>query len=398
MLLYTLRRLLATIPLLVASSILTFMLVTNIGLPQKIEDALAKPNASAAQIESLRRQFGLDKSGVERYVEWSTSFVKGDWGKTPEGADIRSYIWERAQVTLRLLLVATVVSVLLGVMVGVISALRQYTVFDYSVTFVAFLLFSIPTLVLGIMVKRVGAIKLNPWLREPSMTTWLAIAIPVACLLIGYLIMRHRYKYERVKPPSRYALGAALGLAVGLLIVVVFHMVWNGNTYRVGNPKPLIPTVGQATPGFDGSWWARYQDYFWHLLLPTLTLVLIGFAGYSRYVRASMLDTLGADYVRTARAKGISEGRVTQRHAMRNALLPLVTLVALDFGALIGGAVITETIFGWKGMGSLFTEALAEKDHRTLLAFVMVTALSVILFNLIADLLYARLDPRIQVD
>ena len=133
------------------------------------------------------------------------------------------------------------------------------------------------------------------------------------------------------------------------------------------------------------------------MALPTTALVLIGFAGYSRYMRASMLDVMSSDYVRTARAKGITEARVTIRHALRNALIPLITVVSLDFGALLSGAIITETIFGWAGMGRFFTEALTAKDPRSLEAFVMVTAVSVVLFNLIADIIYAQLDPRIRL-
>jgi peptide/nickel transport system permease protein len=156
--------------------------------------------------------------------------------------------------------------------------------------------------------------------------------------------------------------------------------------------------VGQTTPGLEGSFWDRMQDYFWHMLLPTSALILIGFAGYSRYMRASMLDVMSSDFVRTARAKGISERRVTLLHGVRNALIPLITVVALDFGALLSGAIITETIFGWTGMGRFFADALKEKDPRSLLAFVMVTAISVVIFNLIADIIYAQLDPRIRID
>jgi peptide/nickel transport system permease protein len=398
MLLYALRRIFVTIPLLLASSFLTFCMVTNIGTPQKIEDAIAKPRTSPETVALLRREFGLDKPFWERYFAWLGDFVTLNWGETVEGANIRSEIWRRSQVSLRLLLVAALVSVLIGVVVGVISALRQYTLFDYGVTFVAFFFFSVPTLVLGIVVKRVLAIKLNPWLREPSLPLTLIAAFLIFGLVAGYLWMRGKYKYEPVRPRHRYLLGAVVGLSLAAVVIIVFTVVWSGNTYRQGNPKPLIPTVGQVTPGFEGGLVARWQDYFWHLLLPTVTLTLVGFAGYSRFARASMLETLNADYVRTARAKGVSERRVTVRHALRNAMLPLVTIVALDFGALISGAVVTETVFGWTGMGKFFTDGLTAKDPRMLLAFVMTTAVSVVLFNLIADLLYARLDPRIRFD
>lgn len=394
---YIVRRILVAIPLLFASSILTFVLVTNIGTPKKIEDAIARPNASQQQIDSLRRQFGLDKGPVERYTTWFKNFLTGDWGTTASGSDIRHDIGEAAKVTLTLLVVASVVSVILGVLVGVTSALRQYTLFDYVMTFFAFLFFSIPAAVLAGVLKEYGAIKLNPWLREPSMSTGVMIAIALFGLVAGFLVMRNRYKYERERPPRKYVQGAMAGLGVAVGVILAFQLIWGGNVYRVGNPKPLIATVGSMTPGYVGSLWETTQDKFWHMLLPSMALILIGFAGYSRYMRASMLDVMTSDYVRTARAKGIKEGRVTVRHGVRNALIPLVTIVALDFGALLSGAIITETIYGWSGMGRFFVEALTEKDPPALLAFVMVTAISVIVFNLIADIIYAQLDPRIRL-
>jgi ABC-type dipeptide/oligopeptide/nickel transport system permease component len=397
MLQFILRRLLVTIPMLVASSILTFVLVTSIGVPQAIENAQSRPNPSKAQIESLRRDFGLDKPKLERYVDWVTNFVQGDWGKTPKKIEITTLMWQRAQVTLSLLLFATVLAVLFGVAVGVFSALRQYTVFDYTGTFFAFFLFSIPVNVMAIVLKQFGALQLNPWARRPSISVPVLVALLLAGLLCGFLVMRNRYKFERVQPLNKYVLGAAAGLGIAAAALLVFKIGWDGNVYRRRNPKPLIATVGQSTPGLEGGLWVRLQDKFWHLILPSMTLIFIGFAGYSRFMRASMLDVLSADYVRTARAKGLSERRVTVRHAMRNALLPVVTIVALDFGTLIAGAIITERVFAWNGMGDFFTDALTEKDPRSLLAFVMVTALSVILFNLIADVIYARLDPRIRI-
>jgi peptide/nickel transport system permease protein len=398
MLRFIIRRVLVAIPLLFASSILAFLLVTNIGTPKAIEDALAKPNASQSQIASLRRQFGIDKPVVERYIDWSTKFVKGEWGSNQNNIEIRPLMWQRIQVTLRLLLAASIMAVVLGVIVGIIGAVRQYTAFDYFMTFLAFLFFSIPAAVLAGFLKEFGAIKLNPWLRTPSLSAPIVIFLALFGLLSGYLMMRNRYKYERARPPSKFVKGAAAGLGVAIGTVLLFNLRWGDNVYRRGNPKALIPTVGQATPGLEGSFWQTTQDYFWHMALPTTSLVLIGFAGYSRYMRASMLDVMSSDYVRTARAKGIKERRVTIRHGLRNALIPLVTVVSLDFGALLSGAIITETIFGWAGMGRFFTEALTAKDPRSLEAFVMVTALSVVLFNLIADVIYAQLDPRIRLD
>lgn len=398
MLRFILRRFLVAIPLLFFASIVTFLMVTNIGTPKKIEDALAKPGHSATQIDSLRRQFGMDQQPVARYTNWIKGFVKGDWGKNYDSAEIRTLMWQRIQVTVRLLIAASIIAVVLGVLVGIVGAIRQYSAFDYFMTFLAFLLFSIPAAVLAGFLKEYGAIKLNPWLRRPSMSTGFLIFLALFGLLAGFLIMRNRYKYERVQPLNKYFMGAAIGLGSAIGVIVIFKLGWDGNIYRVRNPKPLIPTVGQTTPGFEGAWWERMQDYFWHMLLPSTALIMIGFAGYSRYMRASMLDVMSSDYVRTARAKGIAEKRVIALHGVRNALIPLITVVALDFGALLSGAIITETIFGWAGMGRFFSEALLQKDPYSLLAFVMVTAISVVAFNLIADIIYAQLDPRIRLD
>lgn len=394
---FIVRRILLTLPLMFAASILTFALVINIGTPQLIENAIAKPNPNKAQIASLKRQFGIDKPPVERYVDWVSKFVQGDWGKNQNGREIRGLVWERAQVTLRLLIAASLLSVLIGVMVGIIGAIRQYTAFDYTMTFLAFLFFSIPTAVLAGFLKEYGAIKVNPWLREPSMSTVVLVGMLVFGALAGFLAMRNRYKFDRERPLSKLIVGALAGLAIVSAVVIVFKLGWDGNVYRKRNPKNLIPTVGQTTPGFEGDFWARMQDYFWHMLLPSMSLILVGFAGYSRFMRASMLDVMSSDYVRTARAKGISERRVTVRHGVRNALIPIITIVALDFGALLSGAIVTETVYGWSGMGKLFSEGLVQKDPRTLLAFVMITSISVITFNLIADIVYARLDPRIRL-
>jgi peptide/nickel transport system permease protein len=160
--------------------------------------------------------------------------------------------------------------------------------------------------------------------------------------------------------------------------------------------EQVVYTVGAETPNLTGSLGTRLADWAGHLILPTLALALISFAAWSRYQRATMLDVLGSDYIRLARAKGLSRSRVMTRHALRNALIPLVTVVAIDFGAIIGGAVITERVFSWQGMGALLVDGVTFNDVNVLLAWLMVTSVLVVLFNLIADVLYAVLDPRIR--
>ena len=162
------------------------------------------------------------------------------------------------------------------------------------------------------------------------------------------------------------------------------------------NGRP-IATIGSQTPGLDGSVWVLGVDTFTHLLLPTLALILVSFAGYTRYSRASLLEVMNQDYIRTARAKGLTERTVVMRHAFRNALIPIATIVAFDVGAIIGGAVITERVFGWTGMGALFVNGLDRVDPNPVMAFFLVTGSLAIIFNLIADLVYAGLDPRIRV-
>lgn len=158
----------------------------------------------------------------------------------------------------------------------------------------------------------------------------------------------------------------------------------------------IFYTVGERTPNLTGGFFDTLGNRLGHLALPTMTLALLSMASWSRFQRAAMLDVLSADYVRTARAKGLSEFRVVTKHALRNALIPLTTVVALDFAAVIGGAVITERVFAWKGMGSILLEAIDRLDVNVVTGWLVVTAIVVIVFNLVADILYAVLDPRIR--
>jgi peptide/nickel transport system permease protein len=160
--------------------------------------------------------------------------------------------------------------------------------------------------------------------------------------------------------------------------------------------KQVVFTVGAETPNLTGSFGYRLANYAGHLVLPTIALALISFAAWSRYQRSTMLDVLGSDYIRLARAKGLSRSRVMTRHALRNALIPLVTVVAIDTGSIFGGAIITERVFSWQGMGALLVQGVETSDVNILLAWLMVTSVIVVVFNLIADVLYAVLDPRIR--
>ncbi|HEY7605790.1 MAG TPA: ABC transporter permease, partial [Actinomycetes bacterium] len=270
-------------------------------------------------------QLGLDKPLPARYATWLGNFVKGDMGESVKGIEVRPLLWQRMKVTLRMVVLASILAIILAVGAGVLSAVKQYTPTDYAFTFLGFLFLSMPVFWLAALLKEYGAIRLNS--------------------LFG---------------------------------------------------KQVVYTVGAETPNLTGSLGHRLADWGGHLILPTIALALISFAAWSRYQRATMLDVLGSDYIRLARAKGLPRSRVMVRHALRNALIPLVTVVAIDIGAVFGGAVITERVFSWQGMGALLVQGVTTNDVNILLAWLMVTSVFVVLFNLIADVLYAVLDPRIR--
>jgi peptide/nickel transport system permease protein len=324
MLSFIVRRLLICIPVVLASSVLVFILVANSGDP--LADLKGRqPPVPPQVIENREKLLGLDKPMPQRYWHWLTNFVQGDMGVTIRGQEVQPLLWQRIQITLRMVILASIVAIVLAIGAGVLSAVKQYTVTDYTFTFAGFLFLSMPVFWLAALLKEYGAIRLNK--------------------LFG---------------------------------------------------KQVIYTVGPETPNLAGSFGHRLADYAGHLVLPTIALALISFAAWSRYQRATMLDVLGADYIRLARAKGLSRSRVMVRHALRNALIPLVTVVAIDTGAILSGAIVTERVFAWQGMGSLLVQGVETSDPNILLAWLTVTSVLVVLFNLIADVLYAVLDPRIR--
>jgi peptide/nickel transport system permease protein len=321
---FIIRRLLISIPVLILSSVLVFLLVANSGDP--LGDLKGRNPPVPKQVLDLRRhQLNLDKPLPARYWTWITNFARGDMGTSVSGRDVRTLLGERLVVTMRMIILATLVALILAIFTGVISAVRQYHISDYTFTFAGFLFLSMPVFWLAALLKEYLAIKFNQ----------------------GF---GHRVFY----------------------------------------------TVGAETPNLTGSPVHRLGDYAGHLVLPTLALALITYASWSRYQRSTMLDVLSSDYIRLARAKGLSRSRVMIRHALRNALIPIATVVAIDTGALFGGAVLTERVFSWQGMGSLLVQGINQVDVNVVLAWLMVSAIIIILFNLVADILYAFLDPRIR--
>lgn len=324
MLAYAVRRVAISVPVLILSSVLVFLLVSVAGDPLgplRQRNPPVPPDVIAARAELLN----LDHPLAQRYLIWIGGFVRGDFGQQINGVDVRPELLNRLEVTLRLVALAMLVAVLAAVVAGVVSAVKQYSAVDYTLTFFGFLFLSMPAF-------------------------WLA------ALLKEYL-------------------------AVGLNNVF-------GTT--------VVYTIGATTPGLEGGFWLKFGNGLQHLILPTLALAAISYASWSRFQRASMLDVLGSDYITLARAKGLRSRRVLVRHALRNALIPLVTVTAIDLAAILGGAVITETVFAWQGMGQYLVQGITNRDINAVLAWLMVTAVLVIVFNLVADLLYAVLDPRIR--
>jgi peptide/nickel transport system permease protein len=322
---YLIRRGLTGILTLLVASFLIFLLVAISGNP--LATLMANPHVSPATIAAARRELGLDQPLLLRYWTWLTHMLEGDFGTSTTGQPVGSELGTRLIVTLQMVIPATILSAVIAVFVGVLSAVRQYSVWDHVMTGLAYLFYSTPVFVVAIMLKDFLAVDVN---------------------------------------------NAA------------------GHT--------VLYTLGQNNPGTTGTW-NIVTDAVAHTVLPVLTLTLITYAGWSRYQRATMLDVLNADYVRLARAKGLAPRRVLYVHALRNALIPVVTVVALDFATILGGAVITEIAFGWEGMGQFLLGGLegpVSPDVNVVQAWLMVVATAFIAFNVIADLLYALLDPRIR--
>lgn len=332
---YILRRLAISIPVLLVGTFLCFIMVAGTGDP--MGELRSNPAMSKETLDQVASQLGLDKNIVLRYFDWLGSFVTGDWGISIAQGNALAPVFPKViaafEVTAKLVVGAELLALVLGVLVGVVAAVKQYSIIDYIATTLAFLLFSMPIFCVAIVLKGY-AIEFNGWVRD-------------------------------------------LGL-----------------TDVLGNP--WIRTTSPESLNFDGPG-GFVASYVGAYLLPTLSIMAISFAAYSRFQRASMLETLNADYVRTARAKGLGNSRVIFRHAFRNALIPVTTLFSVNFGAVLSGAIITETVFNWHGMGTLLVEAVTKSDPQVMMGWLVVIATSIIVANLIADLMYGILDPRIRV-
>lgn len=504
------RRLIVSVLLLLGAAFIMYQLTALAGDPLEEYYQSRLPNRDeliAARTERLQ----LNVPAPLRFFLWLAGAAKCvipfanqcDLGLTAQGQKVTDLLPLALGSTLQLVTASTILAIVVGITIGIVSALRQYTTFDLGMTFVSFLLYSLPSFWVGILLKEFIAIGFNDFLRDPTLgivwitvisvasgLIWLGLiggnrqrrlsvfvvsALATAAVLL-YFSLADWFLHPSIGPVFLLLMSAGIGLVLtalmaglrnrpalltaGILVVItmicyfalqplldissvgtlailglVALAVGLATGYFVGGPdrglnmrigaltavlsaslilidrlmqswpaylssssisgRP-IATVGSQTPGLSGDIWIHGIDSFTHLLLPTLTLMLIGFAGYTRYSRAGMLDVLNQDYIRTARAKGMPERVVIVRHAFRNSLIPIATIVASDFGALLGGAIITEQVFAFSGMGALFQRGISLPDPNPVMGYFVVIAVMVIVFNFIADMTYSALDPRVR--
>jgi peptide/nickel transport system permease protein len=339
---YIIRRLLQAIPLLFFVSFLLFGLMQNIGDPLATMGG-RQPTRSADR-ERLRRVLGLDQPIYMQYVFWLVGndwflidldgdgvgdthgirqgVLRGDFGTSlvNRGQPVYEVIWQRLPNTLLLMGTAEVIILLIALVMGVYSALRQYSALDNIMTTISFVAFSIPVFFVGLGSMFIFAVLFKRW---------------------------------------------------GL---------------------PYLPTVGM----FDPTIGKTPAQVALHMVLPLFTVSFGFVAGYSRFVRSTMLEVIGQDYIRTARAKGLPRRDVVFVHALKNASLPLVTIVGLDLPGLLIGALVTERIFAWPGMGRLFLDHVGRADTPVVMGILMMIAVAVVVFQLLTDMVYGWLDPRIR--
>jgi len=316
---YVVRRLIQAIPIIIGISIIAFAIVHL--APGDPFDRFRSNKVSPEVIENLRRVYGLDQPLPVQFVKWFTTFWTFPWDSTAwgysitDGLPVRDKIFERIPSTLQLMGTSLILTIIIAIPVGILGAVRQYSIADKTIAVITTIGYALPTFWLGIILRQIFAQQLD-----------------------------------------------------------------------------LFPLFGKHSFGKEGD----LLDLLWHLFLPALTITIVGVAGWSRYMRASMLEVLRADYIRTAKAKGLASSRVIFKHALRNALIPIVTLLGLTIPTLLAGAAITEAVFSWPGLGYLGVSAVQERDYPVVLAFAMIGGVMVIVGNLLADVLYAVVDPRIK--
>ena len=320
---YLLRRIFQSLPVLLGITIITFTFM-ELAPGDAVSGLLMSAEGSAGDldVEALRARYGLDQPAPVRYVRWLGELVQGNFGnRVLSGRPVIDEIALRLGPTVQLMVVAVLLSVVVGIPLGIFSALRQYSPTDYALTGFVFLGISIPSFFAAIAGVYLFAVQLR----------------------------------------------------------------W-------------FPTGGYSTPGADLDAFGRILDIGRHMALPAAVLALEGSASIMRYTRASMLDVIRQDYITTARSKGLHPMMVTIRHALRNALLPVITIIGLRLPSLFGGAIVIEGIFNWPGMGRLYLDGITTRDIPLIMGMVLISAFVIVLSNLITDLTYAAADPRVRYE
>ncbi len=318
------RRTLQAIPLLLAISIILYGILYNMpGGP--LAPYLQNPHITAADIARLKHNLGMDQPVPIQYLKWLGHILTGDMGySTSNSEPVFQALIERFPATVELMGASLLISILIGISAGIISAVYRYSLLDYAITTLAFFGQSMPVFWFALMMQ-------------------LAFAVHGIPLPFGY----------QIQLPSA-------GIS-------------SGDTFDFG-------------------------DRIEHLILPATVLSLLNIALFSRFMRSSLLEVLGTDYMRTAAAKGLAFRTILFKHGLKNALIPVVTIIALSLPSLLAGAIITETIFAWPGMGRLFINALNQSDLALLMGYLLLVAFLVVFSNLFADVVYAWLDPRVKYD
>jgi peptide/nickel transport system permease protein len=317
---YLFRRVLATIPVLLGATLITFVLMhaSSAGYLPGVE---LNPNLKAEDIARIRQTLGLDRPLPVQYVEWAGGVLRGDFGRSMiDGTQVTRHILDRLPLTLELTITAMLLGVLIAVPLGVLGARRRGSAIDHFLTVISVIGVSVPSFWLGLLFVLLFSISFRAW---------------------------------------------------GL---------------------PWLPSTG-AVSSFGGG---DVADRIAHLILPATCLALGYVAIWSRFTRSQLLDVLSQDYIRTARAKGLAEPVVSRRHALRNALIPLVTLLGLELPGLVGGGAIIEIVFSWPGIGRLALQSALQYDYTMVLGLTTVATILVVGGSLLADILYAVLDPRIR--
>ncbi|MBF6328604.1 ABC transporter permease [Nocardia transvalensis] len=321
---FLLRRALNYVVLLVLATFLAFTLAAfNFHPLDSLEQRNPRPPQSV--IDAKAHELHLDQPVPQRYLTWASGVVHGDFGKTLAGQPVSQELPRRVGVSLRLVIIGSIVGTVLGVLIGAAGAIRQYRFSDYFTTVISLIVLSTPIFLIATLLK-FGALQINT------------------------------------------ATGQQIFLYTGETSATAVHGLWN-----------------------------QIVDRAQHMVLPTLTLALSSLASYSRYQRNAMLDVLQSDFIRTARAKGLTRRRALYKHGLRTALIPMATLFAYGFGALVTGAVFTEKVFGWHGMGEWLVDSINAQDVYVVVTITGFSGLVVLISGLLSDIVYAVLDPRVRI-